>query len=151
MSISIEYLYCERASPLSHRATGFMCIFYFLSLFYFIWAKFYAGIEGLSRWHFSSLQKWWCKITLCSFVGWNPRTNRLVRAIFMTFKVFWAVDLYLQNCHDTGAWKIPTSLCLSFLFHTFSSFKCSHLKPFGTICFTADMFSSLFLSPVWAR
>lgn len=89
MSIRIEYLYCERASPPSHRAAGFTCIFYFLCMFY---AKFYAGFEGLSRRPFSSLQKLSCKITLCSFVGWNPRTNRLVRAIFMTFKV---VDLLI--------------------------------------------------------
>lgn len=89
MSIRIEYLYCERASPPSRRATGFTCIFYFLCMFY---AKFYAGFEGLSRRPFSSLQKLSCKITLCSFVGWNPRTNRLVRAIFMTFKV---VDLLI--------------------------------------------------------
>lgn len=89
MSIRIEYLYCERASPPSHHATGFTCIFYFLCMFY---AKFYAGFEGLSRRPFSSLQKLSCKITLCSFVGWNPRTNRLVRAIFMTFKV---VDLLI--------------------------------------------------------
>lgn len=135
MSIRIEYLYCERASPPSHRAAGFTCIFYFLCMFY---AKFYAGFEGLSRRPFSSLQKLSCKITLRSFVGWNPRTNRLVRAIFMTFKV---VDLYLQKCHDTRAWKISTSLCLSFLSHTFSSFKCSRVKTCDTIGFTANMFS----------
>lgn len=147
MSIRIEYLYCERASPPSHRATGFTCIFYFLCMFY---AKFYAGFEGLSRRPFSSLQKLSCKITLCSFVGWNPRT------IGWLGQFLWHLRLLI--CWSVSS-KLSWHQSLKNLNKSLPLFSFSHIffflmfpsKDIWSDWFCCRHVFSVLLPPGWAR